>query len=146
MFHGLRAYCRRYNSAMTTANDQPVEKLKFPMADAELYVGEKLKYNCTMIPADRLFVQHYTGNQDDALIFEQHGKRLAMNIRMIMNLEAPSSGGPLWVRRFQARGDRSRRRKAATSNVRPFREANDHLSPFALFASLSCLRAAGIEW
>ena len=96
MFHGLRAYCRRYNSAMTTANDQPVEKLKFPMADAELYVGEKLKYNGTMIPADRLFVQHYTGNQDDALIFEQDGKRVAMNIRMVMNLEAPSPGGPVY--------------------------------------------------
>jgi len=59
------------------------------MADAELYVGVTLK-GTTELSADRLVVRHFTGNEDDVLIFKRDGKRHIGQIRRTMGIRSPT--------------------------------------------------------
>jgi len=77
--------------------DKPSETLRFPTAEGKLYVGVKLNENGKVESADRMFVQHFTGDQDDVLIFQLNDQRQVMRIIPVMGFNAPHPSGPVYT-------------------------------------------------
>lgn len=75
----------------------PDETRKFPLAEATLYLGEHLNDDGTAFPADRMVVQHVTGNQDDVLIFKRGGKHRVGRVKLSMDIGSTTPAVPASV-------------------------------------------------
>jgi hypothetical protein len=76
---------------MTDRMAQPDETRSFADAEATLYRGARFSDSGNDILADRMTVRHFTGNQDDVLVFVRDGKRRVGRIRLVVHLSSSSS-------------------------------------------------------
>jgi hypothetical protein len=75
---------------MNMTEDGAVEKRKFDIAEGSLYLGATLNAADGAVPADRMLVQQFTGNEDNVLIFKRNGKHHVGQIIQTMGIRPES--------------------------------------------------------
>ena len=66
---------------------QPDATLQYADAEAKLFRGAKrLNIAGKETACDQVIVEHFKGNDDNVVIYESDGRRLASRVRLIMNL------------------------------------------------------------
>jgi hypothetical protein len=83
---GTNAQQRVESIGMT--DNAAIEKRKLDIAEGRLYLGATLKDADSDFPADRMLVEHFTGNEDNVLIFKRNGKRHVGQIIQTMGIRS----------------------------------------------------------
>jgi hypothetical protein len=75
-----------------TVPEKPDDTIKFAEAEAKLYRGAR---RMGQISCDRMIIQHFTGVEEDVVIYERDGQRRAGLIRLLMTLQEGYDAGPV---------------------------------------------------
>lgn len=74
----------------------PDDTLKLADGEVKLFVGAgRITDQNAAIVCDRMVIQEFTGNKDDAVIFSRDGKRRVGRLKLLMGLGAGSPAVPV---------------------------------------------------